>query len=128
MDFITIGIDGLVLSLGVDKLIETKSPKQHGQLSHMVDALVVPESTMSMPISKEKELEVEKPSVKPSSHKKRKLDYPLEVETEPIPVLNLDIDNVKLKNIQIESTCNSLWREDIWKTRGVVGCIRLLWK
>lgn len=65
-----------------------------------MDASVVSKGTPSMPISKKKELEVVKSSVKHSPNKKRKLDSFREVETEHIPMLHLDtcyVENVKLK-------------------------------
>lgn len=87
-------------SLGMEKLIEIYSLKQHRKLSHEVDASVVLESILSIPILKDKELKVTKPSVKPSSYKKRKLESPHKVETKSISVLHFytrRVDNINLK-------------------------------
>lgn len=86
MDFKTIGIDNLLLSLKVDELMKIDFHEKHEQPSHGVEATVVPENTPSKPISKEKFKMVE-PSAKPSPYKKMILDSPREVENEPIPVL-----------------------------------------
>lgn len=49
------------------------------------------------------------------------------MENEPIPVLHLEtchVNDVKLKNIHIESTRVTIFEEEVfWKTQGVVGCL-----
>lgn len=51
------------------------------------------------------------------------MDSHHEVDIEPIFVLHLEtsqVDDVKLKNIQVEREYPD---ENIWETRGIVGCI-----
>lgn len=105
--------------LRLDELIETDSLEQYEQLSHEMEALVVPKSTHFKPISKTKELEVTQHYMKLSPHKKRKQDTPREAENEHIPVLDPDthcIDDVKLKNIQIKSFLVTIFEKGVfWK-------------